>query len=88
MTVFVSVTLERQREEALAEFEAAVEPMTEVIEGFLMSSGSDYLLHVLVRDLHHYEAVLARLTRAAGLAHIQSSFALRTFIRGSAVIAE
>jgi len=84
MTVFVSVTLERQVEEALARFETNVSALPEVMGGFLMSGGTDYLLHAVVRSLEHYQQLLAALTRMPDVAHIQSSFALKTFVRRSA----
>lgn len=82
MTVFVSVTMERQVEDILANFEATVATMPEVLGGFLMSGGADYLLQVVVTGLDHYQTLLAQLTRTKGVAHIQSSFALRHFARG------
>ena len=84
LTVFVSVTLERQVEEALARFETDVSALPEVMGGFLMSGGADYLLHAVVRSLEHYQQLLAALTRMPDVAHIQSSFALKTFVRRSA----
>jgi len=84
ITVFVSVTLERQVEEALVVFEETVGGLPEVMGGFLMTGGADYLLHVIVRDLDHYQVLLGELTRTPGVAHIQSSFALKTFVRRAA----
>ena len=81
MTVFISVTLERQVEDALSGFERVTAGLPEVMDGFLMTGGSDYLLHAIVRDLSHYQTLLAELTRIPGVAHIQSSFALKTFVR-------
>lgn len=81
MSVFVSVTLERQVDEVLAGFEAIVGAMPEVDSGFLMTGGADYLLHCVVRSLDHYQDLLGRLTKVAGVAHIQSSFAIKTFVR-------
>lgn len=86
MSVFVSVTLEKQVRLALDAFEAEVSVLPEVMSGFLMSGGSDYLLRCVVRDLEHYRALLEQLTNAAGVAHIQSSFALKAFINRSAPI--
>ena len=84
ITVFVSVTLERQVEEALVVFEETVGGLPEVMGGFLMTGGADYLLHVIVRDLDHYQVLLGELTRTPGVAHIQSSFALKTFVMRAA----
>lgn len=80
MSVFVSVTLERQVEEVLARFEERVAALSEVMSCFLMSGGADYTLRVVVRDLDHYQQLLSKLTRIPGVAHIQSSFALKAVI--------
>lgn len=45
-----------------------------------MSGGSDYLLRAVVRDLPHYRDFLNSLTIVEGVAHIQSSFALKAFV--------
>ncbi|MGV3480474.1 MAG: Lrp/AsnC family transcriptional regulator [Sphingobium sp.] len=80
MIAFVSVTLEKQVRETLDAFEAGVIDLPEVMSGFLMSGGADYLLRSVVRDLDHYRDFLERLTRLPGVAHIQSSFALNAFV--------
>ncbi len=80
MSVFVSVTLEKQVRAALDAFEREVAALTEVMSGFLMSGGSDYLLRCVVRDLDHYRELLDVLTNVSGVAHIQSSFALKAFV--------
>jgi DNA-binding Lrp family transcriptional regulator len=80
-TVVVQITLERQTDDHLEAFEAAIAHHAEVVECYLMSGMADYLLRVAVRDAEDYErlhrAVLARLP---GVARIQSSFAIRTVI--------
>lgn len=88
MTAFVSVTLERQVEDVLSCFEQKVSDLPEVMGGFLMTGGADYLLHVIVRDLDHYQQLLTELTKTRGVAHIQSSFALKTFVRRVAPLVE
>jgi DNA-binding Lrp family transcriptional regulator len=80
MSVFISVTLEKQVRAALDTFESEVAGLPEVMSGFLMSGGSDYLLRGVVRDLEHYREFLDVLTKIPGVAHIQSSFALKSFI--------
>jgi Lrp/AsnC family transcriptional regulator, leucine-responsive regulatory protein len=77
VSVFVSVRLEQQREEAMARFETAVRGFPEVLECYLMTGARDYLLRVVARDLADYERFLKRtLTRIEGVASIESSFAL------------
>lgn len=84
MIVFISVTLERQVREALDVFEARVADLPEVMSGFLMTGGADYLLRAVVRDLDHYRDLLENLTQIPGVAHIQSSFALKSFVNRAA----
>ncbi|HUC61581.1 MAG TPA: Lrp/AsnC family transcriptional regulator [Alphaproteobacteria bacterium] len=78
VSVFVSVTLEKQIEERLEAFEAAVVSRPEVLECYLMTGEADYLLRVVVADLAAYERFLKdHLTRIPGVASIKSSFALK-----------
>ncbi|UTP38295.1 Lrp/AsnC family transcriptional regulator [Phenylobacterium sp. LH3H17] len=78
MSVFVSVTLERQVKDALTAFEAEVRKLPQVMSCYLMTGGADYMLRVVVRDLAEYQALLLEgITNLPGVAHIQSSFALR-----------
>jgi len=78
VSVFVSVSLERQIETALETFEEAIQERPEVMECYLMTGTADYLLRVVVSDLAAYEAFLKEhLTRIAGVSSIQSSFALK-----------
>lgn len=78
VSVFVSVRLERQAENALERFERAVLARPEVMECYLMTGDADYLLRVVVRDVPEYERFLVQhLTRVPGIASIQSSFALK-----------
>lgn len=77
VSVFVSVKLEKQKEDALQRFEKAVRAFPEVLECYLMTGSRDYLLRVVARDLADYERFLkATLTRIDGVASIESSFAL------------
>ncbi|TPE51390.1 Lrp/AsnC family transcriptional regulator [Amaricoccus solimangrovi] len=77
VSVFASVKLERQREEDLDRFAAAVARWPEIVDCYLMTGPRDYLLRIVVRDLEAYEDFLKRrLTRLDGVASIESSFAL------------
>lgn len=77
VSVFVSIKLESQREDALAKFAKAIAPWPEVLECYLMTGQRDYLLRVVVADLQAYEQFLkTKLTRLSGLSSIESSFAL------------
>lgn len=77
ISVFASIKLERQRENELELFNAAIARWPEVVDCYLMTGQRDYLLRVVVRDLHAYERFLKeKLTRLDGVASIESSFAL------------
>ena len=77
VSVFVSIKLEKQREESLNRFAKAVERWPEVLECYLMTGSRDYWLRVVVPDLDAYERfVKQKLTRVEGIASIESSFAL------------
>ena len=77
VSVFISIKLESQREEALTKFGRAIARWPEVLECYLMTGPRDYLLRVVVADLSAYEQFLkTKLTRLDGIASIESSFAL------------
>jgi Lrp/AsnC family leucine-responsive transcriptional regulator len=77
VSVFVSIKLESQREEALTKLGKAIARWPEVLECYLMTGPRDYLLRVVVADLSAYEQFLKqKLTRLDGIASIESSFAL------------
>jgi Lrp/AsnC family leucine-responsive transcriptional regulator len=77
VSVFVSIKLESQREDALDRFAKSIERWPEVLECYLMTGPRDYLLRVVVADLAAYEQFLKqKLTRLKGISSIESSFAL------------
>ncbi len=78
VSVFVSVSLERQVERELEVFQNAIRERPEVMECYLMTGEADFLLRVVVPDLMAYERFLMdHLTRVPGIASIKSSFALK-----------
>ncbi|MHB8530975.1 MAG: Lrp/AsnC family transcriptional regulator [Caulobacteraceae bacterium] len=82
LTVFLTVTLTSQAERALAEFEAAVARVEEVMECYLMTGSADYLMRIVVADVEAFEGLHAsKLTRLPQVARITSSVALRTAVR-------
>ena len=77
VSVFVSIKLERQKEELLTRFSAAIADWPEVMECYLMTGRQDFLIRVVVESLEDYDRFLkTRLTRLEGVASIESSFAL------------
>jgi len=84
VSVFVSVKLERQVDDALEAFDSAIQGFPEVVECYLMTGNRDYLLRVVTCDLAAYERFLRdKLTRVPGVAAIESSFALKQVKNGS-----
>lgn len=78
VSVFIQVRLERQVERALEAFEEAMARHPEVMECYLMTGDSDYLLRVVVPDVAALERfIVDHLSRIAGVANIRSSFALK-----------
>ena len=78
VSVFVQVRLERQVESTLKTFERVIGGRPEVMECYLMTGTSDYLLRVVVSDLHAFqEFVTEVVARIQGVGNIQSSVALK-----------
>ena len=78
VSVFVSVQLDRQVDQALETFERTVKGFEEVVDCWLMTGNRDYLLRVATRDLADFEAFLTgKLTKVPGVANIESSIPLR-----------
>lgn len=78
VSVFIQVRLERQVESALDAFEQAMHGRPEVMECYLMTGESDYLLRVVVRDVPALERFIVDvLSQIPGVANIHSSFALK-----------
>ena len=78
INVFIQVTLERQVEKVMETFEAKMEAYPEVMECYLMTGNSDYLIRLLVSDIKTLEAfIVQKLSTIDGVLNIQSSFALK-----------
>lgn len=78
VSVFIQISLEKQTKDALDVFEAAIKERPEVMECYLMSGDSDYLLRVVVPDVQALERlIIDKLTPISVVANIRSSFALK-----------
>ena len=85
-TVFVEITLSGQADEVLDAFEREVAKIPEVLECHLMAGSADYLLKVVASDTEDFAAIHRRsLARLPGVAQMQSSFALRTVFKTTAL---
>jgi Lrp/AsnC family leucine-responsive transcriptional regulator len=78
VNAIIQIRLEKQIERALEVFEAAMQCCPEVMECYLMSGDSDYLIRVVVRDVPSLQRFLVEeLSKISGVANIRSSFALK-----------
>ena len=81
VNVFVSVRLSAQTEDHLRAFEQAVAGLPEIMECYVMSGASDYLLRVVAPDLGAYEEFLrTKLTRIPGVHGVESAFGLKRIV--------
>lgn len=86
ISVFVTVTLSSQSEAMLTAFESAIATVPAVVECYLMTGGSDYLLRLVVRDVDDLERVHSKeLTRIPGVTRVSSSVAMRTVVKRGAM---
>ena len=78
LSVFISISLRSQNKESLSEFERRIAEHDEVMECYLMTGDSDYLIRVAVADIGALEKfILEQLTPIPGIEKIRSSFALK-----------
>ncbi len=85
-TVFVEITLQGQAEEVLGSFEKAVARIPDVLECHLMAGTADYILKVVAENTEDFARIHRQyLSRLPGVAQMQSSFALRTVFKTTAL---
>lgn len=78
VSVFIQVTLNHQVSKELQAFEVTINDWPEIMECYLMTGDFDYLLRVVVPNLHAYQEFLdQKLTKLTGIGHIRSSFSLK-----------
>jgi Lrp/AsnC family leucine-responsive transcriptional regulator len=88
-TVFVEITLQGQADEVLEAFEKAVARIPDVLECHLMAGSADYLLKVVAANTEDFARIHRQsLARLPGVAQMQSSFALRTVFKTTALPVE
>jgi Lrp/AsnC family transcriptional regulator, leucine-responsive regulatory protein len=85
-TVFVEITLESQAEDLLDAFEREVARVPDILECHLMAGTADYLLKIVAEDTEDFARIHRRfLSRLPGVRQMQSSFALRTVVKTTAL---
>lgn len=76
VTVFIRIRLEKHSEDAVQHFEAQIKNAPNVLECYVMTGLSDYLLKVVVESLPDYERFVRKHLHPIGsIASIDSSFA-------------
>lgn len=77
LITFVSITLEKQREDLLAHFERKMLEQSEVMQCYFVSGDIDYLLVVNTSDMNHYNEFARRVfANEANIKMFRSSFCL------------
>lgn len=85
-TVFVEITLRAQADDVLDAFEKSVSRIPDVLECHLMAGSADYLLKVVAENTEDFARIHRQyLARLPGVAQMQSSFALRTVFKTTAL---
>ena len=78
LNVFISISLKQQTRAALEAFEAEIGARDEVMECYLMTGESDYLIRVAVPDMAALERfIIEQLSPMKQVEKIRSSFALK-----------
>jgi Lrp/AsnC family transcriptional regulator, leucine-responsive regulatory protein len=78
VTAFIHIKLEKQVQLSLDNFTRAIDRISQVMECYLMTGDSDYLLWVLVPDIEDLEDLIVnKLSRIQGVSSIKSNLALK-----------
>lgn len=78
LNVFINISLKSQSREALAAFEQRIAEHEQVMECYLMTGDSDYLIRVMLPDIAALERfILEQLTPIPGIEKIRTSFTLK-----------
>ena len=84
VVAFVRVNIERHNNTDANAFIKAVSKLPEVIACYITSGESDFLLHVVVKDLAAYRSfAVEKLTRVPGVRDMRSSFVIGTVKEGA-----
>jgi Lrp/AsnC family leucine-responsive transcriptional regulator len=85
-TVFVEITLQSQAEDLLDAFEREVARVPDILECHLMAGTADYLIKIMAEDTEDFARIHRQhLSRLPGVRQMQSSFALRTVAKTTAL---
>lgn len=86
VSVFIEVELTSQNDQAISAFEEEIKRLPEVMECYVMTGDTDYLLRVVARDIGEYERFLkTKLGHVSAVRTIRSSFTLRRVVHKTAL---
>lgn len=78
VTAFIQVKLEKQVQLSLENFTRAIDRLSQVMECYLMTGDSDYLLRVMASDIEDLEDLIVnKISRIPGVSSIRSNLALK-----------
>lgn len=81
VVAFVQITLEKQTDEYMRRFEAAVRDHPEIRDCYLMAGTADYMVRAAAPSVAGYEVIHKDLlSRLPGVARIQSNLAIRNVL--------
>lgn len=78
LTTFVSIKTNQHNDQWLKKFARGVNEIEEVTEFYRLSGDTDYLMKVIVKDVHDYDRVYKKIISAAPLSDVSSSFVMET----------
>jgi Lrp/AsnC family transcriptional regulator len=74
--VFVFIKTNEHNDSWIEQFYTALEALPQVVEAYRMSGEVDYLVRVVVKDIHAYDAFYKELVSRVKLSDVSSSFAM------------
>jgi DNA-binding Lrp family transcriptional regulator len=85
VVAYVQITLEKQTDEYMRRFEAAVRNHPEIRDCYLMAGAADYIVRAVAPNIAAYELIHKDvLSRLPGVARIHSSLAIRNVLAAGA----
>lgn len=86
LLVFVTVKLKSTDEETLGEFNAAIRPVSHILECHMTGGGFDYLLKLRVRDMAEYRDILGTVLGALPMIEGTHSYFVMEEVKETALI--
>jgi len=86
LVAFCNVQLKEHAQRYLQQFETEVGVLEEVVECYHIAGQFDYLLKVIIRDIHAYhDFIVNKLATLENIGNVQSSFVMQEIKWGTAI---